>query len=130
MRRFVFLLACAVAAAAPGRFAGEWVATFKGTTICTLEIEEPGGKLAGVSKACKISVDQKGDLIDAAAPDGDQMPQPFVNPKVEGSTLTYELIEDDGERMKFEFRLTAERKAELRFVGAPIAIKPIRFDRR
>ena len=65
-----------------------------------------------------------------AAPDGDQMPQPFVNPKVEGSTLTYELFEDDGERMKFEFRLTAERKAELRFVGAPIVIKPIRFDRR
>ena len=75
-------------------------------------------------------MDQQGNLIEAGVPEGEPMPQPFVNPKVDGSTLTYELLEDDGERMKFEFKLMAEGKAELHFIGAPIAIKPIRFERR
>ena len=125
-----FLLACAIiASAAPGRFGGLWVATFKGA-ICTLEIEDSGDKIAGVSKSCKISVDQNGELIEADAPDGSGAPQPFIKPKTDGAVLSYELEEDDGERMKFEFRTTGEGKAELRFVDAPIAIKPIRFERR
>ena len=44
--------------------------------------------------------------------------------------LSYEIEEDDGSRMKFQFKLTTEGKAELRFVDAPIKIKPIRFERR
>ena len=32
--------------------------------------------------------------------------------------------------MKFELKLTAEGKAELRIVDTPVAIKPIRFERR
>lgn len=125
----VLFLSATLTAQGP-RFSGKWLATFKGMTICTLEIEEPGGKIAGVSAACRISVDQNGDLIEAEAPDANQDPQPFLNPKVSGSILTYELIEDDGERMKFEFKLTGDGKAELRFVNVPVAIKSIRFERQ
>jgi hypothetical protein len=112
------------------RFGGVWEASFKGTVICTIEIEDKGDTVEGVSKSCKVSVDQNGDLLETEAPDGSEPPQPFVKPKVDGSSIRYELEENDGSRMKFEFRLTGEGKAELRFVDAPIAIKPIRFERR
>lgn len=127
---FILLMASFVLNAAPGRFTGQWVAKLKGSVICTLEIEEPGGKIAGVSKSCHISVDQNGELLEAGVIEKDQDPLPFFNPKADGSTLTYELLEDDGERMKFEFKLTAEGKADLRFLSAPIAIKPIHFERQ
>lgn len=117
---FVTLLLAGVAsaAAARGRFAGHWVATFKGTDICILEIEESGDKVTGYTKFCKISVDQNGDLVEAEAPDGTEPDEPFFNQQ------------DDAERMKFELKLTAEGKAELRIVDTPVAIKPIRFERR
>ena len=126
-------IACLVAgivnAAPPVRFSGRWVAAFKGTDICIIEIEESDGKVSGESKACKISVDQNGDLLEGESPDPSQAPEPFLSPKVDGASLRYEQA-DGADRMKFEFRVTGEGKAELRFVGAPIAIKPIRFERR
>jgi hypothetical protein len=130
----VLLTAAAAASAAPAtpaanRFAGVWVATFKGTVICTLEIEEKDDQISGVSKACKISVDQNGDIIEGEAPDGSEHPEPFLNAKVDGAVLKYE-EDDDGKPLKFELKLTAEGKAELRIVDAPITIKPIRFERK
>ena len=67
--RLVFLLAFAATAAEESRFAGEWVAAFKGTTICKLAIEESGSKITGASMFCKISVDQNGELIEGGEPD-------------------------------------------------------------
>jgi hypothetical protein len=119
----------AVPAAAANRFAGVWVAMFKGTVVCTLEIEEKDGQISGASKACKISVDQNGDLIDGEKPDGSETPEPFIGPKADGAILRYEQ-DDDGKPIKFELRLTGDDKAELRIVNAPITVKPIKFEHK
>jgi hypothetical protein len=128
----IFLLAGAAgtASAAPNRFDGVWVATFKGTAICTLEIKDDGNQIAGVSKACKVSVDQYGDLLEGEAPDGSEPPLPFVKPKADGGALRYELVEENGERMTFEFHIVGDGRGDLRFINAPVSIKPIRFDRK
>lgn len=134
MRRIAFIVlftaSLLAAAAAPKDFAGRWVATLKGTDICTIEIEDVGGKLAGASKFCHISVDQHGDLIEAGAPETDPPPSPFINPNIDGDTLNYEQSDGDGERMKFAFTLTSDGKADLQILAAPVAIKPIHFTRR
>ena len=106
----VLALIATLANAAQTRFAGEWLATHNGTTICTIDIVEDGGKISGESKSCRVSVDQNGDLIDAGAPDGSEPSQPFINPKIVGETLAYQLQEDNGDRMKFQFKLTGTEK--------------------
>lgn len=125
----LFLLSLHGAVPAAQRFGGTWVAKFKGVDICTLEIKEDGEKIEGSSKDCKVSVDQNGDLIEGEAPDGSGSPEPFLNPKAEGDVLRYQQ-DEDGTPMKFEFHLTGDGKAELHFIGAPVTIKPIRFERR
>ena len=116
---------------AGNRFGGVWVANFKGTTICTLEIDDKDETLTGVSKSCRISVDQNGDLLEAEAPAPEEsQPSHEFKPKVDGLSIRYELEDDDASSLKFEFRLTGEGKAELHFVNPPITIKPIRFERR
>ena len=78
-------------AQSPSRFAGAWVAMLNGTAICTLEIEGDEAKPAGVSRACKISVDQNGELLEGEAPDGSGPVQPFLKPKVDGPVLRLRL---------------------------------------
>jgi hypothetical protein len=52
-----------------------------------------------------------------------------VNAKVVADKLSFE-TKDGDDLLKFEFTLKSERRAELRFVDAPVKIKPIRFDKR
>jgi hypothetical protein len=130
MRAITFLiLLTGLACGAEPRFGGTWVATFKGTPICTLEIEEKDDRISGVTRACNISVDQNGDLIEGATPDSSEPGEPFLHPRVDGSILKYEQ-DDDGKPIKFELKLTAEGKAELRIVDSPVVVKPIRFEKR
>ena len=131
--RFLFIavvLASGMASAADAkRFGGTWTASFKGTVICTLEIEDAGdGKVTGVTKGCNVSVDQNGDLIEAPAHEGPDNPQPFLNTKVDGDLLRFE-EEDGSDVLKFELRLTGKGTADLRILDAPITIKPIHFER-
>ncbi|HEY3742756.1 MAG TPA: hypothetical protein VGL53_23080 [Bryobacteraceae bacterium] len=125
----LFLLSLHGAVPPAQRFGGIWVATFKGVDICTLEIKDDGEKIEGASKDCKVSVDQNGDLIEGEKPDGSGEPEPFLSPKVDGTVLRYQQ-DEDGTPMKFELHLMGEGKADLHFIGAPITIKPIKFERR
>src|SRR3954451_4739611 len=132
--RFIALvlvfLGISIGAPDSGRFAGIWVAHFKGADICTIEINQNDSKIDGVTKSCKVSIDQNGELIDADAPDPSEPPRPFLKAQATGGVLTYEQEDNDGQPMKFEFRLSSEGKADLHILGAPIAIRPIRFERR
>ena len=70
-----------------------------------------------------------GDLIETQAPENSEEPSAFVNAKVVADKLSFE-TKDGDDLLKFEFTLKSERRAELRFVDAPVKIKPIRFDKR
>jgi hypothetical protein len=48
---------------------------------------------------------------------------------VQGNTLSFE-GKDDNDVVKFEMKVVSDGKAELRILEAPVAVKPIRFERR
>ena len=135
MRRLVFallpLLAClplgAQDAEAQKKFAGTWEAKFKDKVICTIRVKA-GEPVSGEMADCSISVDGNGDLQEPESTDHDK-PEPMLNPKVQGDTLSFE-GQDDNDVLKFEMKLVGDGKAELRILEAPVAIKPIPFERK
>jgi hypothetical protein len=110
------------------RFAGAWQAKFKDVVICTIKIES-GEHISGATYGCSIHVNDDGDLIETQAPENSEEPSAIVNAKVEADKLSFD-TKDGDDMLKFEFTLKGERRAELRFVDAPVKIKPIRFDKR
>jgi len=119
---------CAQDAEAQKRFAGTWEAKWKDKVICTLRLKA-GVQISGETAACSIQVDANGDLQDPASDEYPDQPSPILNAKLLGDTLTFE--EKDGDDvMKFEMKLIADGRAELRILEAPVPIKPIRFDRK
>jgi hypothetical protein len=135
MRRFVFallpLLACLPLAAqdaeAQKKFAGTWEAKFKDKVICTIRVKA-GDQISGEMADCSISVDGNGDLQEPESTDHDT-PEPMLNPKVQGDTLSFE-GKDDNDVLKFEMKLVGDGKAELRILESPVPVKPIRFERK
>ena len=108
------------------RFAGTWQAKFNGSVFLTIRLESGAG-ISGTVSAGRITVDDQGDLTEAeASPEGKE--SDVMHARIEGERLTFE-TDDDGELTKFEMRITGSGKAELRFVGQPVKIKPIRLDR-
>jgi hypothetical protein len=117
----------AQSAADQQRFAGTWEARFKGAVICTIKLKS-GEKLTGETQGCNIQVNEAGDLTESTPPENNE-PSAIVNARVDGDKLSFEITDGD-DTMKCELTLTAESRAELRFVDAPVKIKPIRFERR
>ncbi len=108
------------------RFAGIWQAKFNGSVFLTVHLEA-GTKMSGTVSTGRITVDKDGELTDAeASPEGKE--SDIMNARPQADRLTFE-IEDKGEVTKFEMRVTAAGKAELRFVGQPVKIKPIPLNR-
>jgi hypothetical protein len=136
MHRFVpallSLLVCLPLAAqdsqAQKKFAGTWEARFKDKVICTIRVRA-GEPISGEMADCSISVDGNGDLQESDSAEHPDKPSPFLNPKLEGDTLTFE-SKDDDDTLKFEMRLVGDAKAELRILEAPMPIKPIHFERK
>jgi hypothetical protein len=115
------------AAAQKKKFAGTWEAKWKDKVICTLRLKA-GEQITGETEACNINVDANGDLQEPQSTDSDT-PSPILNAKLEGDTLTFE--EKDGDDvLKFKMKLVEDGRAELTILDAPVAIKPIRFDRK
>lgn len=110
------------------RFAGTWEAKYKGAIICTIKLEA-GEKLSGATEGCNIHVNDDGDLIETQPEEQAGEPSPILNAKIEGEKLSFE-IKDGDDTMKLELTLTGEGRSELRFVDAPVKIKPVRFERR
>jgi len=110
------------------KFIGEWNAKFKDKIICTIRLT-PGEPISGQSENCNINVDANGDLQEPDPASHADEPSPILNPKVQGSTLTFE-EKDDDDVIKFEFTIVGDGKAELKIVGAPVAVKPIPFLRQ
>ena len=109
-----------------GRFAGTWQAKFNGSVFLTLRLEA-GARMSGVLSTGRITVDKDGELTQAEpSPEGKE--SDIMHARFPAGSLTFE-IEDDGEVTKFEMRITAASKAELRFLGQPVKIKPIPLDR-
>lgn len=110
------------------RFAGVWEAKFKSRVICTIKLEM-GENISGSMQNCKISVNADGDLIDPETSEssGDES-DPILNPAIQGDTLAFE-IKDEDDVLKLEMQVTAEGRAELRFLNPPAPIKPIHFER-
>ena len=136
MHRFVFvllpLLAClplgAQDAEAQKKFAGTWDAKFKDKVICTIRVN-PGEQISGEMADCSISIDGNGDLQESESTDHADKPEPMLNPKLQGDTLSFE-NKDGDDVLKFEMKLVGEGKAELRILEAPMPVKPIRFERK
>ncbi len=110
------------------KFIGEWNAKFKDKTICTIRLRS-GDPISGQSESCDINVDANGDLQESDSANRSEDPSPILNPKVQGSTLTFQ-EKDDDDTLKFEFTIVGDGKAELKIVGAPVAVKPILFSRQ
>jgi len=136
MPRFVvallFLLSClplaAQDAAAQKKFAGTWEARFKDKVICTIRLKA-GEPLSGETAACRINVDENGDLQEPESAEFPDQVSPMLNPKLHGDTLTFE-DKDDDEIIKFEMKLVGEGQAELRILDSPVPVKPIHFARK
>ena len=136
MHRFVvallFLTACLPLAAqdakAQKKFAGTWEAKFKDKVICTIRVKA-GDQISGESADCSISVDGNGDLQEPESTNHADEPEPMLNPKLHDDTLSFE-NKDGDDVLKFEMKLVGEGKAELRILGAPMPVKPIRFERK
>ncbi len=134
---FVLLLAafgCSCQAAqdagAQQRFAGTWEAKFKDKIICTIKLET-GKTIFGAMHDCKINVNGEGDLIEPEASESDDKPDPILDPKIQGDTLSFEIKDgDEAQHLKFELKVTSGGQAELRFVSAPMPIKPIHFEKK
>jgi hypothetical protein len=124
----LFALACISSAQDQQRFAGTWQAKFKDVVICTIKLES-GEHISGATYGCSIHVNADGDLVETQAPENPEEPSAIMNAKVEADRLSFE-TKDGDDVLKFEFTLKGERRAELRFVDAPVNIKPIRFDKR
>ena len=114
-------------AEAQKKLAGTWEAKFKDKVICTIRVTA-GEQISGELAACSISIDGNGDLQEPESTDHDK-PEPMLNPKLQGDTLTFE-SKDDDDVLKFEMKLVGNEKAELRILETPMPIKPIRFERK
>jgi len=111
------------------RFAGSWEARFNGEVICTIRIQT-GKQMSGGMHACRLNVNEEGYLVQSDQADLFDAPSPLHEMKIVGDTLSF-VEHDEGEKpLKMSLRLLSEGEAELRFVDAPIQIKPIRFERK
>ncbi len=110
------------------QFGGTWEARFKGSVICTIKLSA-GDTISGAMYGCAVHVNEDGDLIDTQFEGDPNEPSPVLNPTIEDQTLQFEQ-EDGGGRMKMELKVVSAGHAELRFVDAPVKIKPIRFERK
>ncbi len=123
-------LALAQDADAQKRFAGTWVAKVHDKVICTIKLEA-AQPITGAMHACQINIDGDGQLIEPEESRADDKPEPILDPKIQGDTLSFGLKDEDGEPpMKLELQLTGDRQAELRILDAPGPIKPIHFARQ
>ncbi|MBV8820374.1 MAG: hypothetical protein JO022_18585 [Acidobacteriaceae bacterium] len=128
MKRSLLLLvlACTVSAQ-DNNFQGTWEAKFKGTIFCILNINE-SKEVSGSLVCGSLSVDDSGELTEVGAP-GDRARMPLQQIKADERIMSFAVDDGDGP-MKFEFRITGEERAELRFLDAPQKINPIRFTRQ
>jgi hypothetical protein len=109
------------------RFTGTWEAKFKGDVFLTVQLNA-GRTMTGTLSTGNITVNDEGDLIEAhPSPNGTQ--SDILSAKIDGNRLTFE-IEEDGEAMKLELKITGEGRGELAFLTAPGKIKPIRVERK
>jgi hypothetical protein len=110
------------------KFAGTWEAKFKDQVICTLRVKA-GDPISGETAACRINVDQNGDLKEPDSADGPDEPSPMLNAKIQGDSLTFEEKEDD-DVLKFEMKVVSDGQSELRILNSPVPLKPIHFARK
>ena len=95
------------------KFAGTWEATSGGKTFLILKLQA-GAKISGTMNAGSITMDEKGELLDAGPVEDRESPIFFA--RAEGDKLEFDFQDDDNEVMHFELKLTSGDKAELRIV--------------
>ena len=111
------------------RFAGTWQAKFKGAVFCTFKLKA-GERISGAAYACIIHVNEQGELQEPEESDHPDTPEPILEPSIEGDTLLFAMADHGDERIKLSLRVLEDGVAELRFLNAPVQIKPIRFERK
>jgi hypothetical protein len=112
------------------RFAGTWEIKFNGAVICTIALET-GEKISGTTSGCSINVDNDGNLIEPDSPPEPAEPEPILNPKIDGSILSFEIRDEEDEHpTRMQIELKGEGRAELRIVDAPVKVKPIPLTKR
>ena len=138
--KFLIVLAMLVSAgqATPAPVAGTWTAQFEGKTFATLKLEATGGTLTGGLTIGDIEVDTKGALKRVGEPPREL--KPIIDVKQSGSVVAFSMRDED-EIDRFEFRILADSRAELRLLlsdddlkelaaeGVP-APRPIQFTKR
>lgn len=127
------IAAGALYGAAPGlpeqqRFLGTWQAHFQGSVICTLKLDA-GEALAGALYGCSLQFNGDGDLTGVGSPHRSDEACPIKNIRVDGQTLSFD-IGAGSDAMHLALVLTTGDEAELRFLQAPLKIKPIHFERQ
>jgi hypothetical protein len=132
VRRFavlfaVLLLGDALLSAALDDWAGSWTATFKGKPYLILKLNSGAGRLSGTLSAGQVEASAQGNVTAIEAPPSDAYP--LKSMKLTGNTLSFEVLDADGDTMKYEMRLTPDGAAELRLVDAPVKLGPFALKR-
>lgn len=112
------------------QYAGTWQAKYKDRVFCTIGLKTAGKEISGTMRECRVRVNSDGDISDPGEQEGPANPVPILDPKLDGDTLRFESKDTDGdEHIHFEMQFSGENRADLRFIGAPLKIKPIHFEK-
>ena len=121
----MFLLVLGGLNAADTPYAGVWEAKFKGEVFLVLKVQ-PGEKIEGTMQAGTIRFDEDGELTEARL---DKKESPLQKGTVDAGKLSF-VVDDDGDPVTFEMKITAPGEADLQLLGAPVPVKAFHLRRR
>ena len=107
----------------PG-FSGTWKAVFQEKTIIVLRLQAEDEHPSGTIQLAGFQLDLEGDGSIMTVTDG-QLDKPInlKNIKRDGSTLSFDFVDSDGDTDKFQMELADNGSAKLQWVGLPKGLK-------
>jgi len=105
-------------------FSGTWKAVFQEKTIIVLRLQSEDEHPSGTIQLAGFQLDLEGDGSIMTVTDG-QLDKPInlKNIKRDGSTLSFDFVDSDGDTDKFQMELSDNGSAKLQWVGLPTGLK-------
>ena len=105
-------------------FEGTWNASYNGKTIIVVRLGAVGDHLSGTVQLAGFQLDLEGDGGIMAVTDSRlDAPIGLNNIRLQGKTLSFEFVDNDGDTDKFQMELSGRDSATLSWVGLPNGMK-------
>ncbi|MGO9254890.1 MAG: hypothetical protein ACLQU1_01100 [Bryobacteraceae bacterium] len=120
-------LALCLAMATDALVKGTWEGDLRGVKAVTLKLQEADGKVGGTEVFYIVRDEGSGKHNGSASP-----PMPLVDTRWDGEKLRFGVVNQTGETILFEMKVTGQRSADLTVVdsdGKPQRTIPIRSQR-